>query len=200
MLPLLGAHSSWLSNSVGISQDSESRQEFKATVLPWKWPSAVRTCIKFGSGEASSSTQWDLFFFWPGEQMWNSKSSMCSKSGDLHSASYAEKPCETFIYSNYCHLPSYFMCSVNLRALYPWLYEYIVSFSVSGRVCLVVCQLTSTLCVDTVSYGFLIAENLHKQLGSCSYFTSVSQPFSQSVSHSFSQSFWQARLISEPSS
>jgi len=68
MLPLLGAHSSWLSNSVGISQDSESRQEFKATVLPWKWPSAVRTCIKFGSGEASSSTQWDLFFFGPGSR------------------------------------------------------------------------------------------------------------------------------------
>lgn len=81
-------------------------------------------------------------------------------SSDIESPSYAEKlfeqkPSGDFIYSNYSHFLQYFMlCNVNFRAL--------CSGSLSGPVCLAVCQLTSALCVDTVSYGFLIAKNLHE--------------------------------------
>lgn len=39
-----------------------------------------------------------------------------------------------------------------------------------ARVILAVCQLTSELCVDNISYGFLIAKNLHEPYAHCARF------------------------------
>lgn len=59
------SHSSWLSMSVGISQDISRwpRRIQTHRVLPGNWPSAVRLCIKFGSGEALALNGTFVFCF-----------------------------------------------------------------------------------------------------------------------------------------